>query len=88
MEITHHYNDKVERQAWISICESDGYRMLHDDFDPDWKSGDEPHGTLTFTNKPEPAPPKPEPPRDIAAELDDLKVRITALEQAKAMEIK
>lgn len=50
MTYTEHYDNLVERQQHIVVAEADGFVMLHDDFDIDWKVGDEPHGTLTFTD--------------------------------------
>ena len=57
MEIKQHYDNLAERQTIIAHWEGLGYRMLHDDFDPDWKRGDEPRGTMTFTDEPEPGVP-------------------------------
>lgn len=77
MEVIETYSNLVERQAKIALRESQGLRMLHDDFDADWKRGDEPHGTMTFTDEPAPVA---EPGRDIIAEIDDLKARVEELE--------
>lgn len=44
----HHYNDLTERQSLCLGHQVLGMVMLHDDFDPDWLPGEEPHGTLTF----------------------------------------
>jgi len=55
-QYTEHYDNLAERQANITTAEDNGYTMLHDDFDPDWQPGDEPHGTLTFDNTPTPPP--------------------------------
>lgn len=52
-EVKQHYNNLAERQDIVTHWEVQGYRMLHDDFDADWVRGDEPHGTMTFTNEPE-----------------------------------
>ena len=79
MEVTEKYANLKERTEKINLCEGQGLRMLHDDFDPDWKPGDEPHGTMTFTDIIEPSP-VIEPPRDLQAEIDDLKARIEKLE--------
>ena len=43
-----HYKNLTERKAHVATAQNNGYVMLHDDFDPDWKPGDEHHGTLTF----------------------------------------
>lgn len=50
MEVKEKYANLVERQEKIALREGQGLRMLHDDFDPDWKPGDEPHGAMTFTD--------------------------------------
>jgi len=62
MEFEVKYKDKQERSLKIVEFEGQGYRMLHDTFDPDWEKGDEPHGTMIFTDVHEPTPP-PEPPK-------------------------
>ena len=77
--MTEKYNDLAERKVKIDLREGQGLRMLFDNFDPNWKSGDEPHGTMTFTDKPTPNMPI-EPVRDLAAEIDALEARIAALE--------
>jgi hypothetical protein len=56
-EVKVHYDNLAERQDLVAHWEGLGYRMLHDDFDADWKPGDEPHGTMTFTDEPEPVAP-------------------------------
>lgn len=58
---TETYANWAEREAWVAQYETQGWRMLHDDFDSDWKRGDEPHGTLTFTDEPAPVAPSLEP---------------------------
>ena len=80
MQVTEKYNDLAERKVKIDLRESQGLRMLTDNFDPDWKSGDEPHGTMTFTDEPMPVA-SIEPVRDLAAEIDALKARIEKLER-------
>ena len=79
MQVTEKYNGLAERKVKIDLRESQKLRMLHDDFDPDWKSGDEPHGTMTFTDEPIPVAPLPEPSqleKDIAQlKLDVEKVK-------------
>ena len=80
MEVTEKYNDLAERKVEINLRESQGLRMLTDNFDLDWKSGDEPHGTMTFTDEPSPVAPI-ESVRDLAAEIDSLKARIKKLEK-------
>jgi hypothetical protein len=73
------YKNKAERQNQIEIAESLGLRMIHDNFDIDWKRGEEPRGTMVFTDDPGV---NISPPRDLLAEIDDLKARIQALEVA------
>ena len=48
MVYTEHYNNLVERKLLCDQANNNGYTMRHDDFDPDWIQGTEPHGTLTF----------------------------------------
>ncbi len=55
------YTGLVERQVKVKEAEAQGQVMLHDNFDPAWKPGDEPFGTLIFTDEP-PEPPPPPPP--------------------------
>ena len=74
------YSNWEERQSVVAEKEAEGLTMLHDDFAPDWKHGDEPHGTLTFTDEPRLSSPMPEPMRDLGAEIDDLKARLEKLE--------
>jgi len=57
MEIKERYNNWQERQEIVKRMEVRGLRLLHDDYDPDWKRGDEPRGTLIFTD--EMPPPDP-----------------------------
>ena len=80
MEVTEKYKDLAERKVKIDLRESQGLRMLTDNFDPDWKSGEEPYGTMTFTDEPMPVA-SIEPVRDLAAEIDALKARIERLER-------
>jgi len=56
-EYTYKYANLEERAQKIAEAEGLGYMMLHDDFDPDWKPGDEPHGVMTFTDVILPSPP-------------------------------
>ena len=56
-EIKVHYDNLAERAEKVKENEAMGLRMLHDDFDADWKPGDEPHGTMTFTDEEPPAIP-------------------------------
>ncbi|MBA7574511.1 hypothetical protein ES708_16320 [subsurface metagenome] len=61
MEYTEHYDNMVERNVLCDIANSNGFRMLHDNFDEGWVRGDDPHGTLIFTDEPSPVTPEPEP---------------------------
>ena len=79
-ELKYIYKNMAERQQKIAEAESQGLRMLHDDFDADWKPGDEPRGVMTFTDEIPPSP-VPEPMRDLAAEIDALKARVDKLEK-------
>ena len=82
-EVKEHYDNLANRQIKIAQNESKGLRMLHDDFDdPNWKHGDPIIGTMTFTDE-QPITIEPEPSRDLAAEIDDLKARIGKLEGGK-----
>jgi len=69
------YTNLKERAQRVAENEALGLRMLHDNFSPDWKPGDEPHGTLTFTDVMPPVV-EPEPTRNLAAEIDQLKADI------------
>ena len=80
MEIVVEYNGLQERQVKVKEQEAKGLRMLHDNFHSDWKSGDEPRGTMTFTDI---MPPTSPPPRDLEAEIDAIKARIEKLEKIK-----
>jgi len=53
MEYNYTYSNLVERKSQISIAEGLGLRMLSDTFDADWERGDEPRGTMIFTDEPE-----------------------------------
>lgn len=79
-EVKQGYIGWEARAEVIKHWEALGYRMLHDDFDPDWKRGDEPHGTMTFTNEPEVVIPTP-PFRDLEAEIDKLIAKVEKLEK-------
>lgn len=77
MEYQEKYANMVERNSLCQTATGNGFRMLHDNFDPDWKRGDEPHGTLIFTD----IPPLQSPPsRDLYAEIDEIKDRLHTLE--------
>ena len=81
MQVTEKYKDLAERQVKIALCEGQGLRMLHDDFDdPNWKHGNPMIGTMTFTDEPMQVA-SIESVRDLAAEIDALKARIDKLEK-------
>ena len=80
MEIEVKYTGLEDGQVKIKEQEAKGLRMLFDNFDPDWESGDEPYGTMTFTDEPSPVLAPPEPVRDYGAEIDKLEARIEKLE--------
>jgi len=56
MEFEYKYKDLKERKEKIKTAEDKGQMMLHDNFDSDWKKGDEPHGTMIFTDVIPPSP--------------------------------
>ena len=51
------YADLKERKTQVEKAEGLGLRMVYDNFDPDWKIGDEPHGTMNFSDESLPPPP-------------------------------
>ena len=51
--ITIKYANLDERKVKSQAQEALGLRMLHDNFDADWKPGDESHGTMIFTDEAE-----------------------------------
>jgi hypothetical protein len=48
MEYEYSYANSTERAEKTAEAQGLGYEMIHDNFDPDWQSGDEPHGVLIF----------------------------------------
>ena len=48
MPIIETYKNLIDRAEKVALREGDGYVMTHDDFDPNWKVGKEPYGTLIF----------------------------------------
>lgn len=54
----------ADRAKKVAENEAKGLRMLHDNFDHGWERGQEPHGTMIFTDI---MPPGPEPPPDYKA---------------------
>ena len=69
--IEEHYDNLTQRQQKIALREGEGLVMYHDDFDPDWKPGDEPHGTMIFSD---PIPKTPEQiyQEQLAAEMNNI----------------
>jgi len=55
------YNGWDDRKSKIDEKEAEDFRMLSDTFDSDWKQGEEPRGTMVFTDVILPDPPT-EPP--------------------------
>jgi len=85
MEYKYPYKDLKERRVQITKAEGKGYQMLHDDFDdPNWKHGDPLIGTMTFTDVIEPSP-IPEPVRDLAKEVDEIKAGLAAIKTKVGM---
>jgi len=82
MEYREHYKSKKERDALCDKANSNGFRMLHDNFKEGWQRGDKPQGTLIFTDEPARVAPV-EPTRDLAHEIDVLKGRVTLIEEGK-----
>jgi len=80
MEVSENYTNLIERAEKIALREGQGLRMLSDTFDSDWKPGDEPHGTMVFTDKMPLAPP---PARNLLTEIDALTIRVAELEVKK-----
>ena len=80
MEVTYSYKNLIERKIKVAEGEALGLTMLHDTFDPDWKKGDEPHGTLIFTDVRPPVATEPVY-RDYGAELDELKAEVMELKR-------
>jgi len=86
MEIKIKYANLAERQQEIKVQEANNLRMPHDDFDPDWKAGDEPHGVMTFTDEPSPVVlVKPSEIDLVKSELDVLKTEIEKLKAKLGM---
>lgn len=73
MEYQEHYDNMEQRNTLCDTATSKGFRMLHDNFDEDWQRGDEPHGTLTFTDEPPEQAPEPEP--------SELELRVAEIER-------
>ena len=84
MEIEVKYKGLIDRAEKIKEQEAKRLTMLYDTFDdPSWKHGDPQIGTMTFTDE-LPVTIQPEPARDLAAEIDDLKAKIADYDTLKA----
>ena len=61
MEIEVKYTNLIDRDIKAKEQEAKGLTMKHDNFDADWKTGGEPHGTMVFTDvQPLTLPPPPD----------------------------
>jgi len=74
------YSNLTDRNIKAKEQEAKGLRMVHDNFDLGWEVGTEPHGTMIFTDEPEPVV-KATVSRDLLKEIDELKARIEELEK-------
>ena len=79
MRIEVAYSDLKDRAIKAKEQEAKGLQMFHDNFDKDWKPGEEPRGTMIFDEPME--SPIVEAARDLAAELDELEARVALLEK-------
>lgn len=59
MDIQVYYDDMEERQALVDQYNAQGFAMTQDNYDKDWQPGEEPRGTMTLTDKPDPRAPDP-----------------------------
>ena len=50
MEVKIEYNGRLDREQKVKATEAQQLRMISDDFYSDWKTGEEPRGTMTFTD--------------------------------------
>jgi hypothetical protein len=74
------YINLKERARLVAENEGQGLRMIHDNCAPDWKPAQEPRGTMIFTDEtPIVLEPPPEPVRDLASEVDQLKADLAAI---------
>jgi hypothetical protein len=77
------YTDLKDRAVKVTEAESKGQVMLHDNFDATWKPGAEPFGVMLFTDTPPAAPVTPAS-RDLATEIDQMKVEIQGIKTSIA----
>ena len=74
-EHTRKYKGKTERLLKVAEMETQGYRMLEDNFVKSWRPGKEIEGTMLFTNI-HPVDTILPPVRDLEKEIDELKERL------------
>ena len=80
MEYEIKYTGNSERWAKIAEFESQGLRMIEDNFVSGWRHGEEPRGVMVFTDQLEPPPlPQPATAVELIAALDK---RLKAVEDA------
>ena len=73
------YQNLKERQNKVAEAEAKGWRMIHDNFAKDLKTGEETRGVMIFADEPSVAEPSL-PVRNLVKELDELKMRVEKLE--------
>lgn len=79
MEYEYRYKDLDERKIKVAEAEGLGYHMLHDNFDKDWKRGEEPRGVMIFSDEVI-ADVYPVPEMDVVVEINAVKDRLTYFE--------
>lgn len=84
MEVTVKYASAAERKQKVAEQETRGYHMKVDDYDVDWKPGEDIRGAMVFTDEVEAAALTPVT-RDLAREIDELKARVATLEASKVV---
>ena len=72
----------VDRKTRVAENEALGLRMIQDNFNPGWKRGQEPSGALVFTDE---QPALIDPPRNLSAEVDEIKATLRAIENSNAV---
>ena len=82
METSVYYQGLKDRAIKVKTQEALGLTMKQDNFDSDWKHGDEPHGTMIFTDAITPVFTLSSSftlsSRNIPQELDELKAQLKA----------
>lgn len=81
MTVSVSYSNWVERQSIVATKEAEGLTMLRDDYAPKWKPGQEPRGTLTFTDEPRPSALLPEPPLSFETFTHGLPDKVSRIEE-------